>query len=130
MDIMSKFTENVSAYMSAKKIKNNYISLKTGFDTSKLSRVLNDKQPATEDEMTLISNALGHDCAYFLQDDFSAPTDQLRSGKVALCYIGNPTESQKVTFNKLVELAENMENIVSAKANFYEAIGVTHYESN
>lgn len=126
---MSKFTENVSAYMSAKKIKKNYISLKTGFDTSKLSRILNDKQPVTEAEMTLISNALGYDCAYFLQDDFCAPISQLKSGKVALCYIGNPTLSQKETYNKLVELAENMENIVSAKAGFYKAIGVNNYES-
>ncbi len=127
---MSKFTENVSAYMSAKKIKNNYISLKTGFDTSKLSRIMNDKQSATEAEMTSIANALGHDCAYFLQDNFVKPVSQINSGKVALCYAGNPTKSQKATFDKLVELAENMENIVSAKSDFYEAIGVYDYETN
>lgn len=121
---MSKFTENVSAYMSAKKIKNNYISLKTGIDASKLSRIMNEKQSITEIEMDLISNALGHKCTYFLQDNFVVPIRKMNSGKVALCYVGNPTESQKATYEKLVELAENMESIVSAKSDFYEAMGV------
>ena len=127
---MSKFTENVSAYMSAKKIKNNYISLKTGIDASKLSRIMNDKQPVTEVEMDLIANALGQNSVYFLCDDFINPVVKFNNGKVALCYIGNPTESQKATYEKLVELAENMENIVSAKSDFYEAIGVNDYEIN
>lgn len=127
---MSKFTENVSAYVSAKKIKKNYISLKTGIDASKLSRIMNGKQPITEVEMDLIANALGQKCNYFLQDNFVKPVTKYNNGKVALCYVGNPTGSQKATYEKLVELAENMENIVSAKSDFYEAIGVYDYEIN
>ncbi len=121
---MSKFTDNINAYMSAKKIKNNFISLKTGLDSSKLSRILNGKQPATELEISLISNALGHDATYFLKDDIIIPTTDDYIGTVALCYAGNPTASQKDTFDKLVALAENVEYIMSAKTDFYGAIGV------
>ncbi len=128
---MSRFTENVNAYMSAKKIKKNYISLKTGLDASKLSRILTGKQIVTETEMDLIANALGHDCVYFLQDDLKmlSVNEGNYIGNVALCYAGNPSEPQKKIAEKLVEFAENIDNVLSVKTAFYELIGDSSHEN-
>ena len=44
---MTKYIENVNMYLSVKKIKQTYISLKTGIDTKKLSRILTGIQDVT-----------------------------------------------------------------------------------
>ncbi len=124
---MSRFTENVNAYLSAKKIKNSFLSLKTGFDASKLSRILNDRQAITESEMSIISNALGHDYVYFLQEHFAVPPENNYMGQVALCYAGNPSKQQAITVDALIQFAENIDNVLSAKAAFYEAIGDSYH---
>lgn len=128
---MSRFTENVNAYMSAKKIKKNYISLKTGLDASKLSRILTGKQVVTETEMDLISNALGHDCVYFLQNHLGivGASEGGYIGNIALCYAGNPSETQKKVAEKMVEFAENIDNVLSVKAVFYDIIGDSSHEN-
>lgn len=57
---MSIFVRNINAYLNQMKIKQNFISLRTGMDTSKLSRLLKEGgQDITETEMEMISNALG-----------------------------------------------------------------------
>ncbi|SDB54407.1 hypothetical protein SAMN02910298_02786 [Pseudobutyrivibrio sp. YE44] len=128
---MSRFTENVNAYMSEKRIKKNYISLKTGLDANKLSRILTGKQIVTEAEMDLIANALGHDCVYFLQGDFKmlSVNEGNYIGNVALCYAGNLSEGQKKIAEKLVELAKNIDNVLSVKAAFYELVGDSNHEN-
>ncbi len=120
---MSRFTNNVNAYMSAKNIKSSFILLKTGLDASKLSRILNDKQKVNEEEMCIISNVLGHDYVYFLQEEFVVPEDGNFMGNYALCYAGNPSKSQTITANKLIQFAANIDNIICAKTAFYDAIG-------
>ena len=127
---MSRFTHNINEYMSAKNIKNSFISLKTGFDASKLSRILNDKQPITESDMSVISNALGHDYVFFLQEGFEVPEEKNYTGEVAFCYAGNPSKQQAITVNKLIQFAENVDNILSAKTAFYHGIGDSGYGNN
>lgn len=128
VDIMSNFIKNINAYMSAKKIKNNYISVKTGYDASKLSRILNGKQPITEPEMKEISGALGHDCLYFMKDDLDFSSLEY-NGTSVLCYAGNPTETQMATVRKLIDLSKKMESIINASSDFYEIVGVCEDES-
>ena len=45
---MTKFVENVNAYLSQMKIKQTYVSLKTGIDTKKLLRILAGVQHVSE----------------------------------------------------------------------------------
>ena len=45
---MTKYVENVNEYLSKMKIKQNYVSKKSGIDTKKLSRILTGKQDANE----------------------------------------------------------------------------------
>lgn len=62
---MTKYIENVNMYLSVKKIKQTYISLKTGIDTKKLSRILTGIQDVTSSDMEKISAALGKKTEFF-----------------------------------------------------------------
>ena len=64
---MTKYVENVNAYLSQMKIKQNYISKKSGIDTKKLSRILTGKQDATGNDMTAIAAALGKNVEFYLE---------------------------------------------------------------
>lgn len=119
---MSRFTDNVNKYMSAKKIKNSFIIMKTGIDESKLSLILKDKQKVTEEEMTSISNALGHDLVFFGQEKISIPAESDYYGDVAFYCEDNPSKYQAMTANKLIQFAKNIDNIICAKTAFYGAI--------
>ncbi|MFR5600930.1 MAG: helix-turn-helix domain-containing protein [Lachnospiraceae bacterium] len=70
---MSKYIENVNAYLSQMKIKQTYVSLKTGIDTKKLSRILTGTQDVTSMDMEKISSALGQKTEFFLSDTFHVP---------------------------------------------------------
>ena len=115
---MSRFTDNVNKYMSAKKIKNSFIIMKKGKDESKLK----DKQKVTEEEMTSISNALGHDLVFFGQEKISIPAESDYYGDVAFYCEDNPSKYQAMTANKLIQFAKNIDNIICAKTAFYGAI--------
>lgn len=70
---MTRFIENVNVYLSQMKIKQTYISLKTGIDTKKLSRILRGMQDISGTDMEKIANALGQKVEDFLNDSFSVP---------------------------------------------------------
>ena len=53
---MTKFIENVNSYLSQMKIKQTYISLKSGIDTKKLSRILTGTQDVSGADMEKIAN--------------------------------------------------------------------------
>ena len=115
---MTKYIENVNAYLSQMKIKQTYISLKTGIDTKKLSRILTGAQPITGIDMEKIANALGKKVGYFLEDNFSVPQiNEFRSEKIAF-YAGNPTSEQDEMAEKLEKLMENIDEVMSAKHRF------------
>ena len=48
---MTKYIENVNVYLSQMKIKQTYISLKTGIDGKKLSRILTGVQDINSTDM-------------------------------------------------------------------------------
>ena len=56
---MTKYIENVNVYLSQMKIKQTYISLKTGIDGKKLSRILTGVQDINSTDMEKIASALG-----------------------------------------------------------------------
>ena len=67
---MTKYIENLNLYLDARKIKQTYLSMKTGIDAKKMSRILNGVQDITGMDMEKISAALGENTEYFLQDPF------------------------------------------------------------
>ena len=63
---MTRYIDNVNAYLSQMKIKQTYISLKTGIDKNKLSRILTGIQDVSAADMEKIANALGKKIAFLL----------------------------------------------------------------
>ena len=89
---MTKFVENVNAYLSQTKIEQTYVCLKTGIDTKKLLRILTGAQDVSRPDMEKIANALGQKLEYFLSDAFCVPQiSEFVPEKIAF-YAGNPSE--------------------------------------
>ena len=115
---MTKYIKNVNTYLSQMKIKQTYVSLKTGIDTKKLSRILTGAQDVSGTDMEKIANALGQKVEYFLGDAFSVPQiNEFKPEKIAF-YAGNPTDKQDEIAEKLEKLMENIDEVMSAKYRF------------
>lgn len=115
---MTKFIKNVNTYLSQMKIKQTYVSLKTGIDTKKLSRILTGTQDVSGTDMEKIADALGQKAEYFLSDAFSAPRiNEFVPDKIAF-YAGNPTDKQDEIAEKLEKLMGNIDEVMSAKYRF------------
>lgn len=115
---MTKYVENINMYLSQMKIKQTYISLKTGIDTKKLSRILTGTQDISGTDMEKIANALGQKPEYFLSDPFLVPqVNEMMSEKIAF-YAGNPTAKQDEIAEKLEKLMANIDEVMSAKQRF------------
>ena len=118
MNVMTKYIENVNAYLSQMKIKQTYISLKTGIDKNKLSRILTGTQDVSATDMEKIADALGKKMEFFLNDAFRVPRIiDFEPEKISF-YAGEPTEKQEETANKLLRLMENIDEVMSAKYRF------------
>ena len=115
---MSKYIDNVNIYLSQMKIKQMYISLRTGIDTKKLSRILTGVQDINATDMEKIADALGKKMDFFLSDSFHVPQiNEFMPEKIAF-YAGEPTEKQEEIAEKLIQLMENIDEVVSAKGRF------------
>lgn len=119
---MSKYIENVNAYLSQMKIKQTFVSLKTGIDKNKLSRILTGTQSITDSDMEKIANALGQKIEYFLSDDFLIPDYNNFSGREIVFYAGEPTREQEAFAEKLIDLIENVDEVLSAENRFMNAM--------
>ena len=115
---MTKFIENINTYLSQMKIKQTYISLKTGIDTKKLSRILTGVQDISATDMEKIAKALGQKTEYFLSDTFIIPQINISIPEKISFYAGNPTAKQDEIAEKLEKLMENIDEILSAKSRF------------
>ena len=67
---MGRYVDNVNNYMAQMKIRQKYVSIKSGIDEKKLSRILKGGQKITGDEMEKIAYALGRNTEYFISEDF------------------------------------------------------------
>lgn len=115
---MTKFIENINTYLSQMKIKQTYLSLKTGIDPKKLSRILTGSQDISSADMEKISKALGQEMTFFLSDPFCVPKiTEFAPEKIAF-YAGEPTQKQEEISAKLIQLMENIDEVMSAKYRF------------
>ncbi len=115
---MTKFVENVNVYMSRMKIKQTYLSLKSGMDTKKLSRILTGTQDISSADMEKLAKALGQRPEFFMQDKVeTVDVSQFLPDKIAF-YAGNPTQQQDEIAGKLEKLMENIDEVLSARYRF------------
>lgn len=115
---MTKFIRNLNVYLSEMKIKQTYLSMITGIDKKKLSRLLTGTQEESGTDMERIAQALGKNMEFFLADSFTVPNfGSLTMNKIAF-YAGEPSEKQEQTAKRLMELMENIDEVLSAKSRF------------
>lgn len=115
---MTKYIENVNVYLTQMKIKQTYISLKTGIDGKKLSRILTGVQDINSTDMEKIASALGKKMDFFMKDSFFIPQISDYTQEKIAFYAGNPTERQNEIAGKLENLMENIDEVMSAKHRF------------
>lgn len=118
---MGKYIDNVNTYLSQMKIKQKYVSLKSGIDEKKLSRILNNGQKVDSDDMEKIAAALGQKVEYFFEDDFKVPVYDDSNSREFAFYAGAPTKEQQEFAMKLIDLIENIDEILSADMRFKNA---------
>jgi transcriptional regulator with XRE-family HTH domain len=115
---MTRYIDNVNAYLSQMKIKQTYVSLKSGIDKKKLSRILTGVQDVSGTDMEKIATALGKKMEFFLNDSFSVPQIMNFEPEKISFYAGEPTKKQEQIANKLLQLMENIDEVMSAKERF------------
>jgi len=112
---MSKFIDNVNEYLAAKKIKKTYISLKSGIETNKLSRILNAVQEATVSDMEKIAYALGEKVEFFLGDNINISNNKAIESLDVAFYAEEPRNEQKEFALKLIDFLENVDAVLGVE---------------
>lgn len=115
---MTKFINNVNQYLSEMKIKQSYLSIITGIDKNKMSRLLTGSQEESGTDMEKIAHGLGKDIAFFLADSLNIPKMENLAIKKIAFYAGNPSPKQEQVAKQLIELIENIDEVLSAKSRF------------
>ena len=115
---MTKFIKNVNKYLSEMKIKQTYLSMITGIDKNKISRILTGAQEENGTDIEKIAQGLGKNVAFFLADDISIPRVGTSIADKIAFYAGEPSEKQEQIANQLMELMENIDEVLSAKSRF------------
>lgn len=117
-NLMAGYIENVNSYLSGMKIKQTYLSLKSGIEVKKLSRILTGVQDITSTDMEKIASALGKKTEFFFGEDIEVPDiKKFESEKISF-YAGNPTKEQEKIADELLCFMENVDEILSAKERF------------
>ena len=115
---MTKFIENVNKYLTEVKIKQTYLSMITGIDKNKISRILTGAQVESGIDMEKIAHGLGKSVEYFLMDAIHIPQLGVASANKVAFDAREPSEKQERIANQLIELMENIDEVVSAKSRF------------
>lgn len=115
---MTKFISNVNKYLSEMKIKQTYLSMVTGIEKNKLSRILTGVQEESGTDMEKIARGLGKGIEFFWADEMDIPqAENFARHKIAF-YAGEPSNGQEKIARQLMELVENMDEVLSAKMRF------------
>ena len=116
--VMTKFISNVNKYLSEMKIKQTYLSMITGIDKNKMSRLLTGSQEESGTDMEKIARGLGKNIEFFLADAINIPqVGSFAINKIAF-YAGEPSHKQEQIAKQLMELMENIDEVMSAKSRF------------
>lgn len=100
------------------KIKQTYLSMITGIDKNKISRILTGSQEESGTDMEKIARGLGKNIEFFLTDTIHIPQMETVSANKIAFYAGEPSEKQEQIANQLMELMENIDEVLSAKGRF------------
>lgn len=120
---MSKFISNLNEYMKFMDIKQSYLSLASGIDVKKLSRIIRGVQDVNSSDMERIAKALGKSPAFFLQDSLELSKGEVPCDNSVLFFIGEPSDEHIKFAEDLILFLENIDVILSAKKSFLSISG-------
>lgn len=113
---MTKFIKNVNHWLTEKGIKQTYISMQSGIDAKKLSRLLTGVQDITATDMEKIASALGKDISFFLQEELTASPIVPEFPFHPAAYSEAVEKPLEIFTSYLVEFLQNVDEILSAKS--------------
>ena len=123
---MSKFIDNMNVFITAKKIKQSFIALKTGMNVNKISRILKGAQSATEEDMEALANALGYHLDYFLSPNFKLEHRESETEQIAF-YSGNMESVKSEVVGDCISLLENIHSILGRQQTLLNQINEELY---
>lgn len=100
---MGSYLENVKLYLKERDIKNTYIELMTGWDKSKISRLLNENNNLKYEDMEVLAEALGHDVVFFMGKPEDMAVKPLMRGQIAF-FAGELNEDERKDVNELIDM--------------------------
>ncbi len=100
---MSRFIENVKNYLDVRNIRQTYVSLMTGWDKSRVSKIFSGTIELKQSEAEFLAKSLGYDMAYFLTASTAQYRELEENGQLAF-FAGALGENDKKTADKLVEM--------------------------
>ena len=92
---MTKFISNVNKYLSEMKIKQSYLSMVTGIDKNKMSRLLTGSQEESGTDMEKIARGLGKSIGFFLKESMSISQVGSSSMNKIAFYAGEHSKKQE-----------------------------------
>lgn len=109
---MNTFINNLNLYLSERRIKQNYVSLMTGWSPSKVSRILSGKTDICDGDKQCIAEALGQSVNYFLQDAAEMQVKKKLNNQLAL-FAGDLSKEDEDAALKLVDMFRFYDSIVN-----------------
>jgi transcriptional regulator with XRE-family HTH domain len=118
---MNKFITNFKSYIKHYKLKQNIIAMKIGYDKNKLSRILNNKNKLTLEDMNSLAAAVGKNVSYFTED-FSINKSLSNEITQIAFNIDNPSKEKEAYANKLFDLLENIDIIMGMESKISHSL--------
>lgn len=100
---MNQFIENVKNYLKVRNIRKTYVSLMTGWEKSRVSKVFNGTIELKESEAEFLAKTLGHDMTYFLADSVEKYREIEDNGQLAFFAVKLNEEGKRIA-DKLIEM--------------------------
>ncbi len=109
---MSTFINNINTYLGERKIKQNYVSLITGWTASKVSRILSEKTFINDDDKKVLAESLGYDVSFFMGDNNDMRLKPKMNSQLAF-FAGDISNEEKQTATSLVDMFRFYDSIVN-----------------
>ena len=109
---MNTFVDNINLYLRERKIRNNYVSLVTGWSTSKVSRILSGVSSISDSDKEVLANSLGFNVDYFMKDMADKLYQPSIENKVAL-FAGDLCDDDRKTASNLIDMFRFYDSIVN-----------------
>lgn len=112
---MANFVQNLNKYIDHHNIKRSFVAKRAGIEKNKLSRILNNVQDITNEDMIAVAESLDKDIGYFFQADLDLSVREYKESASIAFYMGTADEGKKELANQAFDLLEHIDAIFSIR---------------